>query len=283
MATLAEKIWDVIRLAGFVRRARRHDGWVEVRRQKLRWRLRPENFLDRQILLRGAFEPKTTRLVRRFVRPGMRVLDVGANIGYFSTIIASLVGPDGKVWAFEPTDAYRQRLAWHLEANGLAGRVKVLDYGLSDRQQSLEIAMEESTASLHPTTAGGDRQTVQLRRLDDVAGELGIDRIDFVKVDIDGHEPYFLAGARQTILKHQPVMVMEFNQASLDAASSDVRKLYEELVGMGYQLYSEKSGQPYPSRLDFLRECGNFRRSANAWAYPQGQKKVDLTIGGKRG
>ncbi|MBI5725472.1 MAG: FkbM family methyltransferase [Planctomycetes bacterium] len=274
MATLAEKIWDVVRLAGYCRRARGHGGWVEVRRQKLRWRLRPERFLDRQILLRGAFEPKTTQLVRRFVRPGMRVLDVGANIGYFTTIIAGLVGPQGRVWAFEPVETYRQRLIWHLDANGLAGRAEVFDYGLSDRQRSLEIVMEESTASLHPTTAGGDRQTVQLRRLDDIAGELRIDRIDLIKIDIDGHEPFFLAGAQQTIRKHRPVMVMEFNQASLDAASSDVRRLYEQLTDLGYQLYSEKTGQPFQSRLEFLRECGNFRRSANAWAYPQVQAKI---------
>ena len=68
---------------------RRDRGIVEVRRQGLRWQLDLSHFLDRAIYTKGMFEHRATRLVRNLVREGMRVLDVGANFGYYTTILAA--------------------------------------------------------------------------------------------------------------------------------------------------------------------------------------------------
>jgi hypothetical protein len=92
-------------------------GWMECERQGLKWRLQMEHSIDREIAL-GIFEPATTRLVNKIVKPGMTLIDVGANLGYYTIVFASLVGKSGKVFAFEPVKQYYEKLLWHVEANG---------------------------------------------------------------------------------------------------------------------------------------------------------------------
>ena len=261
------------RLTQFYRRVQLRlsgDDWLDVRRDGLRWRLNRTHHIDRELLLSGCFESFTTKRLKQVVQPGMKVLDVGANIGYFSLLLAREVGPSGHVWAFEPTRAYGQRLREHLLLNQLEDRVTVLPVALSDHPDEAVISIGEASATLHPldhAPAHGS-ETIQLRRLDDLVDELGIDRLDLVKVDIDGHEPAFLRGAAKTIARHQPIMIVEFFQGNLDMAGGDVRQLKTQLESMGYRLHSDRTGAPYSSRFDFLRECGNFNHSVNVWAYP---------------
>lgn len=249
------------------------NGCLKVRRRGLTWHLRTDHYLDRSIILTGAWERKTTQLIKQFVKPGMHILDVGANFGYFTTIFAQLVGTRGKVWAFEPTECFRKRIYEHLELNGLSDRVVVLDYGLSDREQEIMISVGNSSATLHPTSSGRSSLTelISLKRFDDVYESLRIKHIDLVKVDIDGHEPYFIDGAAQFLRKNKPVMVIEFNQSDLDIANKDVRTLYKQLEDLGYVLHSGRTRKPFASRREFLLECGNFTHSANVVAYPSEQ------------
>lgn len=246
------------------------DDWLNVNRDGLRWRLNRTHHIDRELMLSGCFEPATTQRIKQLVQPGMKVLDVGANIGYFSLLLARQVGASGHVWAFEPTQAYGQRLREHLQINQLESRVTVVPMALSDHRDQAEISIGEASATLHPLDNAPARgcETIQLRKLDELVDELGIDRVDLVKVDIDGHEPAFLRGAEKTIRKHQPIMIIEFFQGNLDMAGGDVRQLKEQLETLGYRLHSDRTGEPYPSRFDFLRECGNFSNSVNVWAYP---------------
>jgi len=243
-------------------------GWVEVERRGLRWRLCLDRYLDREVFERGAFEPATTHRMECFVRPGMRVIDIGANFGYYTTLLARLVGPAGHVWAFEPTQHYGRRIHEHLALNHLADRVTVLDYGLSDRTHESRISIDESSATLHQAAAEISSETARFRTLDEVAPALGIDRVDFVKIDTDGHEPAVLRGAAGILRRFHPVVAIEFSQANLDLAGSDVRHLRQQLEELGYALHSEITGGPYASRRQFLVECGNFTHSANVWAYP---------------
>jgi len=202
--------------------------------------------------------------------PGMQILDVGANFGYYTTIFARLVGPTGKVWAFEPTVYYRERIYTHLELNGLSDRVTVLDYGLSDRNDQMVISIGNSSATLHPVSSEESIETelIRLRRLDDVYTSLGMKTCDLIKVDIDGHEPYFIAGAEQFLRKYRPIIVIEFNQSNLEAAGSDARSPRKQLNDLDYVLYSERTGRAFSSCREFLMECGSLSHSANVWAYP---------------
>lgn len=247
------------------------DGVWQVRRQGMVWRLRTGHFLDRSIIIHGKFETRTTNRLRSAAWPGMRTLDVGANFGYFSVLTAHLAGPQGRVWAFEPTRGFRARLEEHLRLNGLEERVRVFPFGLSDRDSRLPISIGDSSATLHPVEGGQVEEVEQilLRPLDSLAAAEGIEGVDLVKVDIDGHEPAFLAGATQLLRRDWPVLLLECSQANLDAAGSDARLFKEQVEELGYDLYSDVDGRRYTSRTRFLVECANYTHSANVWAAPR--------------
>ena len=90
-----------------------------------------------------------------------------------------------------------------------------------------------------------------------------------MKVDIDGHEPFLLEGGAEFLKRHQPVMVIEFNQANLKAAGRDVHGQRAQLEQLGYRLFSEKTHRPYRSDDEFAAECASPEGgSANVWAIP---------------
>ncbi len=245
-------------------------GWFETQQHGLKWRLCMEHYVDYVIAQQGVFEPTTTELVRKYVKPGMNILDVGANIGYFTLIFAQQATSTGKVWAFEPVKRYREQIQWHLEANQFRGQVHLLDYGLSEKKEEKNISIDNFGATLHWTSANPapESEHIQLRVLDEVYAGLGLTRIDFVKVDVDGHEPFFLRGASRFFQQFRPVTVIEFSQANLDIAGEDVRTLKALIEDMDFVLYSEVTRKPFVSRREFLEECGNFTHSANVWAIP---------------
>jgi FkbM family methyltransferase len=247
--------------------------WFETEIDDIKWRLYLRNQIDKEVALH-VFEPVTTGLIKKVIKPGMRVLDVGANIGYYTTIIGKIIGADGELWAFEPVSRYRERNLWNVKANHLENRVHILDFALSDQKTTAVITMNHISASMHwvSPTPSPDVQTesIKLDTLDNVDKLFTLPKIDFIKIDTDGHEPFVFRGAKEFFKKQKPLMMVEFTQLSLDTAESDVRELKEIIESLGYCLFSEKTLEPFRSRLDFLLECGNFTHSANVWAVPEG-------------
>jgi FkbM family methyltransferase len=244
------------------------EGFHEFECLGLRWRLEMQSSIAKSMLATGVWERETTDLVLDFVKPEMRGLSVGANFGYYALLMAQRVGPTGRVWAFEPTKHYRDQLNWHLNANGFSDRVTVVPFGLSDKAEEAAIEISPQSASMHfpPTEKLTGRERIELVALDSIAAGLGIDRVDFVSLDIDGHEPAFFRGARATLTRNLPPIAMEFSQECLYSAGSDARQLAATLQGMGYKICSESTRTPFPNELAFLKECGNYRIHSNALA-----------------
>lgn len=244
--------------------------WIICDIDGLIWRLNASQYIDRMLLEEGVFEPASTRWVESVIKPGMVVADVGANFGYYAVRLSRLVGSEGRVYAFEPSARYRERLVDHLRRNGCRN-VTVADFGLSDEACGQTLYGDEISAALDwadyakPPTI---EEAVRLRTLDGYAEEVGLSRLDFVKVDIDGHEPRFVAGAAQTLRCFRPLILMEFAQLNLMAAGSDVEKLSRQLEGLGYSFYSENTGEPYSSHANFLRDAMNCSHSVNVICRP---------------
>jgi FkbM family methyltransferase len=170
----------------------------------------------------GLFELDTFRTLRRIVRPGDHVVDCGANVGYFTLQAARLVGPAGRVDAFEPDPLNRARLEANLAANAASGRVAVHAVAVSDEDgwatlyHPTETARNHGEASLFaPGDQPADTFSVPTARLDAL-----LDRSpDVIKMDIEGAELAALRGATG-LLKGQraPQWVIEHNVASAKAA-----------------------------------------------------------------
>jgi FkbM family methyltransferase len=233
-------------------------------RQGVEYWLDPTRWIDRNIIETGVFEPRSTEVVEELVSPGDVVLDVGANIGYFTLLLSRLVGERGRVIAFEPTRLYGDVLQKNLESNRVAN-CSVESVGLSSEEAELMVSIGESSATLHwwVQEAPRERELVRLVRLDDIAELLELDRLDFIKVDIDGHEPFFFEGAWQTLERFRPRILMEVNAQNYQVAGITPSVFYDTLKDRGLHVYSENDLSEYESQAAFLYECGNYTHSAN--------------------
>ena len=156
------------------------------------------------------YEPATTRYIGQHLKAGDSFVDVGANSGYFAMLAASLVGPAGYVFAFEPNPIVFKELVPHVQLNQFAGRVQMFDYALSDvsaenvslfvlpRHNGFATLVENS--GLLPEHFGMPTAVaVRTRTFDGWRTEHGIERVDVMKIDVDGAEARVLAGMRESL------------------------------------------------------------------------------------
>lgn len=177
-------------------------------------RLNPKQRIER-LMWAGAYEPGLIRMLKFFLKPGMYFLDLGANIGYFSALASALVGPGGRVFAFEPSPVCCARLSENLCGFEQAGIYKYAASDTNGRRAFYLHSRESGWGSLladHDLTECVHVDTI---RLDDWAQEAGIQRLDFVKIDIEGSEYAALLGARRLLRGFRPIVVAELNGVCL--------------------------------------------------------------------
>ena len=189
------------------------------RRRGLNWNLDLSQGIDFAIFLQGSFEPETVRFYSKIIQPGDVVIDIGANIGAHTLHFAQLVGPNGRVIAFEPTDYAFSKLQRNLELNpALRNRVVamqvLLDSGEGVKPESIPSSWElsgKSTNRKHTVHLGtyNSVDSAVTKTLDSVLSELAISRVEFIKLDVDGYELSVLKGAKNTLEKTSAKIIME--------------------------------------------------------------------------
>lgn len=197
------------------------------------------NYVDRMIYL-GCYEPLNTYRFKRILKHGMTVVDVGANIGYFSLLSAYLLGASGKVFAVEPHPANFAILREVVSSNGLE-QVVCVDFGLGEKEDVGNVLMsslsdvENRTASMVPPKNGNSFQ-VRVRTLDNCADEWNIDAIDLLKIDVDGFETAILRGARKLMAAGKiRNIIIEYNDYWLAESGSSEQILTELIEKHGFK------------------------------------------------
>jgi FkbM family methyltransferase len=181
----------------------------------------------------GQYEPHVMAVLRQHLRPGMSMLDIGANIGVFALMAAMIVGPSGSVLAVEPNPANARLLEASRLANGFA-HLTVLQAAAYRETGILVLNTFDSngtTSAPHP-----DRllsaQTVGAVRLDDIVGATG--QIDFMKIDVEGAEFNALCGAEATMRRCRPIIASEFSPGQM--SGTDGPGYLGWLMKLGYQI-----------------------------------------------
>ncbi len=205
------------------------------------------------LALHGYFEKMETDLIRRYVKPGMRVLDVGANIGYFTVLCSALVGKDGFVVAIEPDEKNFSFLQKGIQ--GLPEKnVALVRAAAWSESGTLDLYLNPENPGDHQSFAGEDSVTrvhyaVKAVRVDELPeSEKGF---DFVKIDIQGAEGHAIEGMRRSLERHTPqVMIVEFWPSSLKRAGTDPESLFEYILSLGYEIQriSNEESRLYPVR-----------------------------------
>lgn len=184
----------------------------------------------------GAYERSETAVVQALLKPGMVVVDAGANIGYYTALAASKVGSSGKIFAFEPNAAARQRLEWMVELNALS-QVRVQPFGLSDSDEERKL-FSIFSATNNPTMIehGQIIGTARVQTLDRFVAEMEIERIDFLKIDVEGWEPNILKGAEATLRQGRiKAILCEFNDYWLRENGSSNAELWKMICDAGLE------------------------------------------------
>jgi FkbM family methyltransferase len=186
----------------------------------------------------GAFEPQETALVRAWLKPGMTFVDVGANVGYFSLLAASLVGARGRVFAVEPSPYAHARIRATVEANRLR-QVRAFQMGMSSAPGELTLYVQPEAAHFHSPTmsaaSGGEPVTVPVGRLDACLDEWGVETVDLIKVDVEGHEPFVFEGAARVLSSGRiRAALVEFNDFWLRQQGGTPDSLYRTLLAAGF-------------------------------------------------
>ncbi|HVM18185.1 MAG TPA: FkbM family methyltransferase [Gaiellaceae bacterium] len=202
---------------------------------------------DSLFLLRhGVYEPTMTRLIEERVRAGDVVVDVGANIGYHTLLFARLVGPEGRVVAFEPDEENFAVLAENVRANGYAN-VELVRAAVADRSGTVALRRSSDNSGDHRIFAADEeRETVEVPcvTLDEHLGDAV--RVDVVKVDVQGAEAAVLRGMRG-VLARSPVraILTEVWPQGLAAAGDDAAAYLAELqaAGFSFELVDEEAGR----------------------------------------
>jgi FkbM family methyltransferase len=184
-------------------------------------------------LLRGKYERHTRTLFEQAIRPGMRVLDIGAHIGYFTLLAARAVGQSGSVYAFEPDPANFRFLSHNAALNGVEDVVTAVPQAVAGTSGVRPFFSNRKNSVMSSFWGGGKHDgalRVECTTVDDFVGP---ERIDVVKLDVEGAEVDALRGMRRTLTEaRRPVLIVECNPTALATAGASVRELLDELAAL---------------------------------------------------
>jgi FkbM family methyltransferase len=191
------------------------------------------------------YDNEDIRMCLRLLQRDSVVFDVGANVGFWTVPMALTLRGGGQVHAFEPLPANAKRLQENVELNDVGDFVAVHEVGLSDKASTVEISLREDfsngsgTGNAAIVIDDSDRHfrctQIQVVALDNIFQSLMLERLDFMKVDIEGHEDRFLEGASSVIARFRPIIYMEINEPYYNRRGLDPTDLFQSwLDSAGY-------------------------------------------------
>jgi FkbM family methyltransferase len=212
----------------------------------------PSDF-GRCLWVAGCFEPNETAFLASVLRPGMTFIDIGANIGLYTLLAAHLVAPGDTVVAVEPSPREQVSLRRNLAVNGqLAVRVRTEALGRADGTATLHVTDASHSgqntlgAPVYARTKVIDEIEVRVTTFDRLVNEEGLERIDVVKIDVEGAEELVLQGGEASLRRFRPLVLLELQDPSLRTLGSSAERVIALLESLDYSVvgYSARTGRP---------------------------------------
>ena len=206
--------------------------------------LDPGDYVAREILTSGVWQPEVWRSISGGLSAGAVFLDVGAHIGYDTLKAGMKVGPSGKVISFEPNPRTLEQLRANIAASHVSN-ILVEPIACTDSEQMLTLydaTPEGNSGASSLSLANADESnkgtlpsyTVRGRPIDHVVAELGLARVDVIKVDVEGAEYLVLRGLRDTLRRFHPRIIMEVDPSQLANMHATVENITSLMNELGY-------------------------------------------------
>ena len=193
----------------------------------------------RALIRRGRWEGFATDIFEARLKSGDCVVDGGANFGHYAMTAARIVGPQGRVFAFEPEPAAYGLLVANLALNGF-DQVQAERAGLSDTSGELELTVDDDSTGGHSflaeaTLKQGRTVKTPVFALDDYMARVAGDcRVDMIKIDVQGLEYLVMQGARRVLAEHKPCVLCEIWPVGMAMAGTSMEALMDMMEALGY-------------------------------------------------
>lgn len=188
-------------------------------------------------MLFGKYEQDTTAVFKNLIKPGMNVIDIGAHVGYYTVLFSKLVGKTGRVFAFE-ADEDNFRL---LEKNtGRFRNVVLVNKAVSGQTGEISFYKIKSSTGCHSVIAkeNAEKITVPAIAIDDYLKQNNVGKIDAIKIDIEGGEPFAFLGMRELFSQAKNLsIVTEFSPQALISAQVDPLEFLRRIQNYGFEIF----------------------------------------------
>jgi len=217
----------------------------------------------KDFLQHNSHEAGEVRFLESIIRPGMKVIDVGANIGITSVTIARKIGKDGKLYSFEPAPHYFRILQQNLSSNRIQN-VEAFPLALSDSTGETEFYLKElSSGIIFEKEAKKTR--VSIVTIDSFLQQREVERIDFINMDCEGSELLVLRGAKETLRKNKVRIFCEIHRDFLRQLGQSIGDVVEYLQNLTFEVQSVS--------LNDLKVGNNFDECDYIYAHNLNERK----------
>ncbi len=195
--------------------------------------------ISKELLKFRKHEPATTEIVSKALKKGMVCLDIGSNIGYYACLENKSVGKEGRVIAIEPTPLTYQYLKRNIENQN--GNAQTFNIACADKDGTINFAIVPGSNFCRVISEGQPtppeaKEIIKIpcKTVDSLVKELSLDKLDFLRMDIEGYEDKLFEGAKKTINKFKPAIQIEIHPAKMGPERTE--KLLQYLQSEGYEV-----------------------------------------------
>jgi FkbM family methyltransferase len=228
----------------------------------------PSDKLYAELLMLGTIEGSTTNFFQRFIKNDDVILDLGANLGFYTLLFAT-VANNTMVYSIEASTSTFKRLEQNVLFNSNLTNIKIYNYAVSDKRGKVKF---HSFTNLHHgyssiSNLGRDdaiEVEVDSISIDEFTAQNNFDKIDILKIDVEGAEKLVLNGAKETIKKYLPSILMEMNEVNARSFNYSCKELLEILQNLGeYEFYKFESER---KPLERMKDINDFHHGDNVLA-----------------
>lgn len=191
-------------------------------------------------------------LARRIVRPGDHVLDIGANIGFYAELLSEITGPEGRVYSFEPEARNFTRLQSKV---GDLANVELFHAAVSETNETLKLYRSKLLNVDHRTYRVSNYESVdeiEAWSIDSLVAAKTIQRVDVIKIDIQGYELSAFRGMRQLLKDSSPKILAEFWPHGFNRAGATAVEFFDFFAALDYTVYEIKGNDLLPISRDYV-------------------------------
>jgi FkbM family methyltransferase len=203
----------------------------------------PNDAIAQHLKQNKLWEPHFKEVIKVFIKPGAVVIDAGANFGYNSVLLGKQAGPEGTLVSFEPQRIIHQQLSGNLILNNIYNAI-TCQAALGDGSKKVvnmrPVEYQADWVNIGDTSVGEDGEEVAIYTLD----EIGLERVDFIKMDVQGYELFALQGAQNILTNQQPDLFIEIEPHQLIKFGVTEEQLLDYIKSFGYSIY--KINNEYP-------------------------------------